>query len=151
MRRGGYHGDAPPALVLGCPPGRRLERRVDTALALWQRGAASRVIVSGAGEATFAAARLIDAGLPPDSVLLEPLARTTWENLVFCRALIGPGPVWLVSDGWHLPRAMACARRLGYVPEGVPVSSEPRRVAHLRAVLREGGAWTVAALRRQLY
>ncbi len=124
---------------------------MDAAIALWSSGQARHIVVSGAREATDGARRLLSAGVPPELVVVEPRARTTWENLLFSRPLLGPGPIWLVSDAWHLPRAAAMGRRLGYVPRWVPISEESGRVQHARALLREGGAWAVATLRRQTY
>ena len=151
MAPAGYHAPSAPALLLGCPPGPRLDARVDDAVALWRRGEVSLLVVSGAGEAGVAAQRCLAAGVPRDRVVVEPRARTTWENLVYTRALTGPGPLWLVSDGWHLPRAAAMARRLGYVPRVHPVSIRTPVATTFRALARELGAWGVAAWRRQLY
>ena len=138
-------------LILGCPPGPRLDRRVDAAIGLFSRGLARHIVVSGAHEAAAGARRLVDAGVPVERVVVEPRARTTWENLLFSRPLLGPGPVWLVSEAWHLPRAAAMARRLGYIPRWAPSPEASGHVNHARALVREVGAWAVAAARRQVY
>ncbi len=149
MKNPGYHGAPIPALVLGCPVGPRLTGRVAAAVALWHRGEASALVVSGAGEAGPAARQLKAAGVPEGRIVVEPRACSTWENLLFTRALTGPGELWLVSDAWHLPRAAAMARRLGYAPHPVPVSTGSPSNG-LRVWLREAGAWGVAAWKRQV-
>lgn len=124
-----------PALVLGCRPGPGLDRRVDGAVALWRAGRASRLVVSGAGEAAAGVARALAAGLPADALAAEDRARNTLENLRYSSALLDGAPFWIVSDDWHLPRALLLARRLGLQALPAPVrASGPR----LRRYVREG-------------
>lgn len=114
---------------------------------LWCAGATDLVVVSGAGEADFAAAVLGEAGVPSAAIVREGRARTTWENLLFSRPLLGPAEIWLVSDGWHLPRACAMARRLGYRPHPAGVDEEPDSLTHAGVLLRERAATWAAYLR----
>ncbi len=134
------------ALLLGCTPGPRLRRRADVAAALVISERAGRVVVSGAGEAVPAANQLRFRGVPEGRIVLEPHARSTWDNLRLARPFLGPGPVWIVSDRWHLPRAMAMARRLDYTPLPAPVNEEPQRLAYASGLAREVGAVLRAAL-----
>ncbi|WP_295393533.1 YdcF family protein [uncultured Thiodictyon sp.] len=47
---------------------------------------------------------------------VENVSRTTWENAAYSRAMLardGVSQVLLVSDAWHLPRAVAACERVG--------------------------------------
>jgi len=127
-----------PALVLGCPPGPALDRRVDRAAELWRSGHADVIVLSGRGEAEAAGDRAAAAGIPRAALRLEPRATTTWENIVFARELMGGGPVWLISDAWHLPRSTALARRAGLDARPVPVQAELGSLTRARLLAREG-------------
>lgn len=127
-----------PALVLGCPPGPALDRRVDRAVGLWRDGHADALVLSGRGEAEVAAARAAAAGVPPAALHVEPRATTTWENLVFARAWVGDAPVWLVSDAWHLPRSTVLARRAGLDARPVGVEAALPALTRARLMAREG-------------
>ncbi|MEZ4432335.1 MAG: YdcF family protein [bacterium] len=123
-------------MVLGCRPGPALDARVAAAAWLWRAGLADRVVVSGAGEAAAGAARLRALGVPADAVVVEGEARDTWENLVLSAALVGRGPWWVVSDRWHLPRALRFAAALGIEARAWPVE----RAVSGRMLAREGMA-----------
>ena len=113
-----------PILVFGCPPGPALAARADRAAALWRAGVADIVVFSGAKEAGWAAAKIVEGGIPETSVRVEPDARDTRENAARCRALLPDvRDVWLVTDRWHMRRAMLWARRFGFEPwpSAVPV------------------------------
>jgi uncharacterized SAM-binding protein YcdF (DUF218 family) len=96
---------------------------------LARRYPSARIVFSGgnpdhgmpeAGVARFVFGQL---GIAQDNVIYEDRARDTWENLVFSRALAKPKPgeTWLlVTSAVHLPRAMAVARRLGWVMRAWP-------------------------------
>jgi uncharacterized SAM-binding protein YcdF (DUF218 family) len=57
-------------------------------------------------------------GVPDNEIMLEDRSRTTYENLVETRRLLGPKSVLLVTTAMHLPRAVALARKQGL--EAVP-------------------------------
>ena len=78
-------------------------------------------------ETTVARAIFGQLGLPANRVLYENRARDTWENFVYSRALAKPKPgeTWLlVTSAYHLPRAMAVARRLGWTMQPWPSDYE---------------------------
>lgn len=149
-------------VVLGCPlrPDGQLSavaaERVAWGVALWQRGLAPALWFTGGGptgrvEADAMAARARQLGVPADAVRVERQARTTEANARLIAAGIGAGKtVWVVTQPFHLRRAMFWFRRHGLVPLGYwPAESvqfrEPRWA--LRWIAREYGAWLSLLLR----
>lgn len=97
--------------------------RLDQAAALYARGVAPVVVLTGgtaAGDTTSEASvgriYLRQAGIPAAALLMETTGRTTSESLRSARAVLaarGLDDVVLVSDPFHLFRARLTARRLG--------------------------------------
>ena len=111
------------ALVLGCRPGPRLARRVMGAVELWR-----------AGEAEVGVSWALEQGVPREALVAEVEARTTLENLKLGRDLLGPGPTWLVTDDWHMPRALWLAQVAGVDALPAPVQA----AWSARLIAREG-------------
>ena len=83
----------------------------------------ARVVFSGGSgvlggvdwsEAETARYVLLQMGLAPKRLILEPRSRNTYENILFSKTLVKPKPgeVWLlVTSAIHMPRAMAIAKK----------------------------------------
>lgn len=112
-----------------------LEFRLRKALEVWQREPAP-LVVSGFEEASVMAAWLVAHGVPESSVVLEPHARSTNENLERSRALF-PRAAYLtvVTSGFHVPRTRVWARHLG-IPVRVVAAPTPR-TSRTKNYLRE--------------
>ena len=122
------------ALVLGAatrPDGTAspaLTRRALHAAELYRRGRVSRILCSGGvnphapAEATLIAGICRANGVPEAALILDDRATSTRDNVANARAILANTPVVLVTDGWHMPRALLTARRLGLAaaPEPVP-------------------------------
>ena len=139
----GGRDEAKPAaaiVVLGAAqyaghPSPVLKARLDHAVALWKRGLAPELIVTGGrgdGDTTSEAAvsrKYARAHGVPDSVIvLERRGRTTSESMHGVAALMGDGPdrsVILVSDPFHMLRLAIVARRLGLTPYCSPTRTSP--------------------------
>jgi uncharacterized SAM-binding protein YcdF (DUF218 family) len=101
------------------------DRFVEAAI-LARRFPQSRVIVTGgtgtlvmAGEADAdTAPRLLTAlGVEPARMVMENRSRNTYENAVFTKEMVAPGPgeTWLlVTSAFHMPRSMALFRKAGF-------------------------------------
>ena len=108
--------------------------RVQSAVALLDRGDAAHAIFTGFGcvsaddgcsEAATMRARAVVSGADPDRLIVEPDARTTLENLFLSFAIAdarGFRRIAVLTDAFHLTRAVALARLLGR--EVVPVAAE---------------------------
>lgn len=109
------HYDA--IIVAGCrvdpdgSPSPALEWRVRKAVALWQAGAAPRLVFTGGlgayppteagAAATFAAA----LGVPREVMLLEGRSTSTEENAANAAAVLPAARVLVVTDAYHVFRA----------------------------------------------
>ncbi len=138
------------AVLPGGEPSASLRARVDGALAAWRAGRAPIIVCTGAhhlhppGEAVVAAGLLREAGVPEAAIVLEEKSRTTEGNLSFARALLPPEVVrvLVVTEPFHMGRALEVARRVGFDPLPWPVASRAwaRPAARARWVARDIGA-----------
>ncbi|RKG99538.1 YdcF family protein [Corallococcus sp. CA053C] len=129
----------------GVPSG-ALVARVEQAAALYHRGVAPWLLLSGGvgaqapSEARVMLGLAVEAGVPASACVLEEESRTTEGNARFSVRLLrerGARRVVVVSDPYHLLRARQCFRR-----EGLEVATSPAPIAgRMRAVDR--GYWTV--------
>ncbi|RTH97078.1 hypothetical protein CSW23_03235 [Thermus scotoductus] len=118
------------AAQYGGRPSPALERRLEAALHLYQRGLASRVAVAGGkakgdrySEGEVGCRYLRQRGVPAKALLCEGESQNTYENLLFLKPHLS-GRILLVTDAPHLPRALFLARLLGLEAEGYPVPGE---------------------------
>lgn len=113
------------------------ERLVETAI-LARRFPDARVVVSGGAgglvydrqsEAAGAAKILSALGIERARMTLEERSRDTYENALYTRELIGPGPSerWLlVTSANHMPRAIGVFRMAGFKVKPWPVDYRTR-------------------------
>lgn len=139
------HDDARPSdaiAVLGAAqyngrPSPVLKARLDHAAALYRRGLAPLVVVTGGraagdseSEAAVSRRYLLELGMPDSVILAEETGGSTEPSLRAAAATIrrrGGRDVILVSDGFHLLRLTIVARRLGLTPHGSPAKASPLR------------------------
>jgi vancomycin permeability regulator SanA len=136
---------APPtpiAIVLGAPPGRLLDARMEAACALTVNGRVSRLLLSGMPleipVMLAHARRCLDAG----AILIDDAAPRTLSSLVRARDLHGVTEALVVSQAFHLPRTLYLADALGLRAHGVIAAGE----ASAWVALRERFALLRAAL-----
>ena len=136
-------------VVLGCATtaqGRcspALARRVRAGVRLWLDRRAPTLLLSGGAvggrpsEAQAMAELASSLGVPPEAMLLEEDSVSTRTNASCSAQLLGPqAAVLVVSDDWHLPRALVYFRRHFRSAEGHGVVGGTRR-GRVRAALRE--------------
>jgi len=127
-----------------------LKARLDHAAALWARGLAPRMIVTGGrgiGDTTSEAAvgmhYLVQHGVPAESIAMDIEGLTTSQSMLAVRRVLGEEAypaVILVSDPFHMLRLAILARRLHMIPLLSPTRTSPistRPGQQLRYVLAE--------------
>lgn len=123
------------AAQYGGHPSPVLKARLDHAVALWKRGLAPMLIVTGGrgdGDTTSEAAvsrKYARAhGVPDSAIALERYGRTTSESLHGVAEYMTRSDnrsVILVSDPFHMLRLQIVARRLGLAPYASPTRTSP--------------------------
>jgi SanA protein len=119
----GVHGDGSLSAVL--------EDRLATALDLYRRGKARKLLLSGDhGTAAYdepdAMARWLEAlGVPPRDLFLDHAGFDTYSTLVRARKDFGVERALVVSQRFHLPRALYIAKHVGIEAVGVGADRRP--------------------------
>lgn len=124
-----------------------LADRLDAALALYRDGTVPRILVSGDHgtrwyDEVTAMARYLEArGVPPEHIFLDHAGFTTYDTLYRARAVFGVGRAIVVTQRFHLGRALFVASALGLPAEGMAADRSPYNARNLvRSNLREVGA-----------
>jgi SanA protein len=126
----------------GGVPSRELADRLEAGLALYRAGRARRVIVSGLSrpgydEPAAMAAWLEARGVAAADVVVDPGGYRTAASMADAAAR-GVRALLVVSQPYHLPRAIYLARHAGMEALGVPSVTQRRSVVeYLRVWLRE--------------
>lgn len=113
--------DVEVALVLGTAPigpeggpNVYFVRRLDAAAALWKAGKVRHFIVSGSpGEPVAMRAGLVERGVPAAAVYGDPAGYRTWDSVLRARDVYGQKRLIIVSQRFHLSRALFQARHAG--------------------------------------
>ena len=116
--------------------------RLTVAADLAKRYPKSRIIFSGGNgtlfggalEATYAVQLLTSFGVPPERIEAEARSRNTIENAAFTKEIAAPHPSerWVViTSAFHMPRAMAAFRGVGFDVEAYPVDWQIGNVSTL--------------------
>jgi len=135
----------PVALVLGAGlradgwPTLLLARRLDIAADLYHRGTVDAVLVSGADDEP-AAMRiyLLTAGVPDAKIVGDPAGFRTWDSCVRAHEVYGVRSAIVVTQEFHLPRAIVLCNAAGIDATGVgDASLRARGRATIYGWLRE--------------
>ena len=137
-----YAARAEAIVVLGAAqyngrPSAVLQARLDHALALWRRGLAPVIVVTGGSrpgdrftEATASARYLLSRGVPDTKILREVSGHSSWQSLAAVAGFLddrGIEEVLLVSDPFHSYRIRAIASELGLQGRPSPTRTSPIR------------------------
>jgi len=118
------------ALVLGAglredgTPSDVLRDRLDESLALYRAGRVRRILVSGDhltpryDEPNAMRAYLEANGVPADAVFMDHAGLDTYSSMWRARNVFGAQRIIVVTQRFHLARAVWCARALGMEAEG---------------------------------
>ena len=142
----------PVGLVLGAQvfrdgrPSPFLAARLDLALTLFEAGKITVIIVSGDHQAPeydepeAMRTYLIGRGVPAESIITDGGGLDTYDSCVRARRMFGVRALTVLTQSYHLPRAVATARAVGLDAVGVGDES-------VRAGSR---SWRRGAIRDQL-
>jgi vancomycin permeability regulator SanA len=131
----------------GAPQGRpspMLVGRLDLGVRLYRAGKVQVLLVTGDNsrshynEPLVMRDYLIDAGVPRDRIVLDYAGFDTWDSCVRARKIFGVDRAILITQRFHLPRALTLCRSVGIRAWGVGDDSRPYApVATAFSYLRE--------------
>lgn len=147
---GGGNGLSPDMPATGLLSSSALGRIVE-AVRLLRVLPAAKLVVCGPGDgvnathATVLARAAQSLGINPDRVVYIETVRDTEDEAHAARRVIGDAPMALVTSAWHMPRAMALFRHVGFDPVACPADfvSHTYDPFHLEYLL-----WDLASLQR---
>lgn len=120
----------PVAIVFGAgywPSGRlsdALRDRMDTAIELYQAGHVNKLLLTGDNqfadynEPAVMAEYALRQGVPGDDIVLDYAGRRTYDSCYRARAIFGVSQAVLVTQAFHLPRALYTCDILGIEADG---------------------------------
>ncbi len=121
----------PVAIVFGAA-GDILEDRVTTGVALYKAGKVSKLLMTGDNSRNgynkpeAMRRQAIAEGVPPSAVACDYAGFRTYDSLYRAHAIFGVSSALLVTQRYHLPRALFLAHRLG-INDAVGVDAAKRR------------------------
>ncbi|MDF3281022.1 YdcF family protein [Gordonia sp. N1V] len=131
------------SLVSDGEPGDYVRGRLDTALDLYRSGAAARIINSGNGSAdagdepAVMRTYLERRGVPSGVIVDDPAGFDTADTCRRLRTVYDVDRPVLITQDFHIPRAIALCRSLGVDATGVDARCECSVITQARNVIRE--------------
>ncbi len=163
-RSGTSDGTAECAIVFGAAvrgtdvAGPGINRRINTAVRLYQEKKVQRLILSGGrgsdtqeSEAAVMQRLALDAGVPLSALSLEEDSHSTLENLANSKPLLADcDSIVGVSDGYHLARIEMLADRVGMpLLRTIPADRSPNLTFEVKSIGREIAAYLFYSLPTQ--
>jgi SanA protein len=145
-------GDVPQvevAIVLGAlvkPDGAMssmLADRVEQAARLWHAGKVEKILVSGDhkgweyDEPTTMRKALVRDGVPPRDVFEDHAGFDTWATMVRAREIFGVREAVVITQGFHMPRALFLAEKAGIEATGLTSDLHPYGFQGRKSGVRE--------------
>ncbi|WP_195909027.1 vancomycin high temperature exclusion protein [Microlunatus sp. Gsoil 973] len=125
-------------------PSAFLRARLDLGRELLDRGRISMILVTGDHAAEFfdeteAMRRyLVDHGVPKDKIIVDRYGFDTYDSVVRARDVFGIRQATMITQSYHLPRAVGTARAVGLDAVGVGDRTvRNRRLAWVKGVVRD--------------
>lgn len=124
-------------VVLGCgvrpdgQPSDMLADRITQGVALYEKGASPKLLMSGDhGRSDYDEVNTmrnvaVEAGVPADDVFMDHAGFSTYESMYRARDVFGAKRIVIVSQRYHLYRALYVAERLGLDAYGVSADLRP--------------------------
>jgi vancomycin permeability regulator SanA len=128
----------------GTDPMPVLRGRLDTAVALVRGGRARVILVSGDGtgrsgdETTVMVSYLTRVGIDPARIVADPSGLDTYDSCLRAKEVYGVSRALVVTQSYHLDRAVALCRHVGIDADGVVAGCPTcRRSTLVRNALRD--------------
>ncbi len=134
------------AIVLGASvvrgePSPVLAKRADAAILLYKAKKVEKVLVTGDSgalshdEVTPVRKYLLDAGVAPEDIFLDHAGFDTYSSMYRARDVFGARSATIVTQDFHLPRALWIARKLGIKADGlIAGGGESSLVLYMREI-----------------
>ena len=153
--------DADCVLVLGAGvwsggvPSHMLADRLDCAVGLYMSGASDRLLMSGDhgredyDEVNVMKNYAVEAGVPSEDVFMDHAGFSTYESIYRARDIFKAQRIIIVTQKYHLYRALYVAQKLGL--EAYGVASDPReyrgqKYREIREMLARCKDWVYTVL-----
>jgi SanA protein len=110
-----------------------LRDRVETAVDLYFSGKVEKILMSGDNrfdyynEPESMRQYALSLGVPPQAIALDYAGRRTYDTCYRAKAIFGVESALLVSQGFHLPRALFLCNSLGLEAAGVEANQQHYR------------------------
>lgn len=120
-----------------------LADRVRQAAALWRAGKVKKVLVSGDhqrwayDEPDTMRKALVRAGVLPQDVFEDHAGFDTWATMVRAHSIFGVRDAIVVTQGFHMPRALFLADAAGIEATGLTADSHPSGFQGKKSSVRE--------------
>jgi len=133
------------AAMWGKEPSPALQKRLDVAAALYAAGKVKVIIVSGHvdhgyNEPEGMKAALVAAGVPGDKIVMDQGGDDTFTSCWRARDVFGVHTLTVVTQTYHLPRALSTCRLLHIDAVGVGTGPVTHDVTWFRYMAREVAA-----------
>lgn len=136
------------AIVLGAgiwddEPSPILRDRLDQAIKLYQQGSIKKLIMSGDhgrkdyDEVKVMKSYAVKAGIPAEDVFLDHAGFSTYDSIYRAKAIFSARDIYIVTQKWHLYRALYIAQKLDLKVHGIAAEIAYRgdEMRELREVL----------------
>ena len=127
----GINGDKPSAI---------LEDRLKVAIELYKKNVSSKIIMSGDhgtdehDEVNIMKSYAVENGVRSEDVFMDHAGFSTYDSIYRAKAIFQAKKVIIVTQGYHLYRALHIANELGVNAYGVPADMHPyQRILYYKA------------------
>ena len=123
-------------MVLGCgvradgSPSMMLKDRLDTGIRLYRAGVSDRLLMSGDhgredyDEVNLMKSYAVNAGVPSEAVFMDHAGFSTYESMYRARDIFQAKRIVVVTQNYHMYRALYVAQAMGMEAYGVPAQAE---------------------------
>ena len=135
-------------LVLGCgvtngKVSPMLKDRLDSAIKLYKNGSAKKLLMSGDhgrnnyDEVNTMKKYAIDEGVPSSDIFMDHAGFSTYDSIYRAKNIYGINKMIIVTQKYHLYRALYIASKLGIEAYGVEADNIPYRFINIKNEIRE--------------